>query len=64
MQERLSRATIGRYPLGDGVEALDYQGASVGVAAVMPAETSAEEAIILADGEMYRVKQQRKRQRS
>lgn len=64
MQERLSRATIGRYSLGNGGAAIDYRGASVGVVAVMPAETTAEEAIMLADGEMYRVKQQRKRQRS
>lgn len=63
MQERLSQATIGRYTLGDGLE-LDYKGASIGVVAVMPSKTSAEEAITLADSEMYRVKQQRKRRKS
>lgn len=64
MQARLSQVTVGRYTLADGLEPIDYRGASVGVVAVMPDKTSVEEAITLADGEMYRVKQQRKRQSS
>lgn len=62
MQERLSRAIAGRYTLGDSTEAFDYQGASVGVVAVMPATITVEDAIRIADSEMYRVKQQRRRQ--
>ncbi len=62
LQERLTNATIGRYELGAGLDALHYTGASVGVVAVIPDDITAEEAIKLADREMYRVKQQRKRQ--
>lgn len=64
MQARLSKATVGQYDLGNGLPPYEYQGASVGVVAVMPDGTTAEEAIRLADNEMYQVKQQRKQQRS
>lgn len=64
MQARLSKATVGQYDLGNGLPPYEYQGASVGVVAVMPDDTTAEEAIRLADNEMYQVKQQRKQQRS
>lgn len=63
MQARLSKVIVGRYELGDGLEDIEYQGASVGVVAVMPNKTTAEEAVKLADSEMYRVKQARKTQR-
>ncbi|MBN0091516.1 diguanylate cyclase, partial [Pseudomonas aeruginosa] len=62
MQARLSQVTVGSYTLADGLAPLDYKDASVGVVAVMPDKTTVEEAVTLADGEMYRVKQQRKRQ--
>lgn len=63
LQERLSKATIGRYELGHGLDDIDYTGASVGVVAVMPDSVSVDEATKLADREMYRVKLQRKAQR-
>ncbi|MGL4315858.1 MAG: GGDEF domain-containing protein [Pseudomonas sp.] len=63
LQERLTQATMGRYELGSGLDALNYGGASVGVVAVIPDDMTAEEAIKLADREMYRVKQQRKLQK-
>lgn len=58
LQARLTTATIGRYALGNGD--LRYAGASVGVVALLPDGLDADEAIKLADREMYRVKQQRK----
>lgn len=58
LQERLTTATIGRYALGNGD--LRYAGASVGVVALQPEGMDADEAIKLADREMYKVKQQRK----
>lgn len=58
LQERLTSATIGRYALDNGE--LRYAGASVGVVALMPDGVDAEEAIKLADREMYKVKQRRK----
>ncbi|PTQ70043.1 GGDEF domain-containing protein [Pseudomonas sp. GV071] len=58
LQARLTSATIGRYALDNGE--LRYAGASVGVVALMPDGVDADEAIKLADREMYRVKQQRK----
>ncbi len=58
LQERLTAATIGRYTLDNGE--LRYAGASVGVVALMPDGVDADEAIKLADREMYKVKQQRK----
>lgn len=58
LQARLTKATIGRYALGNGD--LRYAGASAGVVALLPDGLDADEAIKLADREMYRVKQQRK----
>ncbi|MBZ9783388.1 sensor domain-containing diguanylate cyclase [Pseudomonas sp. REP124] len=63
LQDRLSKATVGRYELGHGLDDIDYAGASVGVVAVMPGSTTVDEATKLADREMYRVKQLRKAQR-
>ncbi|MGE8063581.1 sensor domain-containing diguanylate cyclase [Pseudomonas sp. NPDC089569] len=63
LQERLSKATIGRYELGDGLGDIQYTGASVGVVAVKPGSMTVDEATKLADREMYKVKQQRNRQR-
>lgn len=63
LQDRLSTATIGRYELGDGPGDFQYPGASVGVVAVIPGSMTVDEATKLADREMYRVKQQRNRQR-
>lgn len=63
LQDRLSQATIGRYELGHGLGDIQYTGASVGVVAVIPDSMTVDEATKLADGEMYKVKQQRKRQR-
>ncbi|WP_131107087.1 sensor domain-containing diguanylate cyclase [Pseudomonas sp. Sample_10] len=62
LQERLSKATKGKYELGHGFGEVDYSGASVGVVAVIPGSLTVDEAIKLADGEMYKVKQQRNRQ--
>lgn len=58
LQGRLTGATIGRYALDNGE--LRYAGASVGVVALMPDGVDADEAIKLADREMYKVKQRRK----
>ncbi|VVO65895.1 GGDEF domain-containing protein [Pseudomonas fluorescens] len=63
LQDRLSKATIGRYELGHGLGDLQYTGASVGVVAVTPGSMTVDEATKLADREMYRVKQQRNAQR-
>jgi diguanylate cyclase len=63
LQGRLSKATTGRYELGHGLGEIQYAGASVGVVALMPDSMTVDEAIKLADREMYRVKQQRNRQR-
>lgn len=63
LQERLSKATIGRYELGHGLDDIQYTGASVGVVTVIPGSMSVDEAIKLADREMYKVKQRRNRQR-
>jgi diguanylate cyclase len=63
LQERLSKATIGRYELGHGLDDVQYAGASVGVVAVVPGSMTVDEATKLADREMYKVKQQRNRQR-
>lgn len=59
LQERLAAATVGGYALGEGAD-IHYAGASVGVVAVLPEHADADEAIRLADREMYRIKQQRK----
>jgi diguanylate cyclase len=63
LQERLSKATIGRYELGHGMGDIHYTGASVGVVAVIPGSMTTDEATKLADREMYKVKQQRNGQR-
>ncbi|MGE8153990.1 sensor domain-containing diguanylate cyclase [Pseudomonas vancouverensis] len=63
LQDRLSKATIGRYELEHGLGDIQYTGASVGVVAVMPDNITVDEATKLADREMYKVKQQRKHQR-
>ena len=63
LQARLTQATIGRYELGHDLGDIHYCGASVGVAAVIPNSTTPDDAIKLADSEMYKVKQQRKRQK-
>ncbi|MEJ5056865.1 MULTISPECIES: sensor domain-containing diguanylate cyclase [unclassified Pseudomonas] len=63
LQDRLSKATIGRYELGHGLGDIQYTGASVGVVAVLPGSVTVDEATKLADREMYKVKQQRNRQR-
>ncbi|WXL24769.1 GGDEF domain-containing protein [Ectopseudomonas mendocina] len=60
LQKRLTDASIGRFSLKNGEVILDYAGASVGIAALLPTSMSADEAIRLADHEMYKVKQQRK----
>jgi diguanylate cyclase len=62
LQERLTQATIGRYELGNDQEGFSYAGASVGVAAILPDQMSAEDAIKLADREMYKTKQRRRLQ--
>ena len=59
LQQRLSNATVGMYPIGANI--LNYGGASAGVVAVDPLAVDAEEALRLADAEMYRVKQGRRR---
>jgi diguanylate cyclase len=63
LQDRLSQATIGRYELGHDLGDIQYTGASVGVVAVIPGSMTVDEATKLADREMYKVKQQRNRQR-
>jgi diguanylate cyclase len=60
LQERLSQASASRYELANGLVTIDYAGASVGIAAVLPGSMTADEALRLADSEMYKVKQQRK----
>lgn len=60
LQARLTKATEGQYDLGERSGTIHYRGASVGVVAVLPGTVDAEEAIRLADHEMYKVKSQRK----
>lgn len=60
LQERLTNATVGRYALGTGHGDIQYDGASVGVVAVLPDDLDVDEAIKMADREMYKVKQRRK----
>lgn len=64
MQDRLTQATVGRYELGHELATIQYDGASVGVVAISPDGTHPDEAIRLADCEMYKIKQQRKLQKS
>lgn len=60
LQLRIAKSTVGTYAIGrDGLE---YGGASAGVVAIEPLDVDAEEALRLADAEMYRVKQSRKQQ--
>ncbi len=61
LQDRIAKVTIGRYELGHGIGDIQYTGPSVGVVAVTPVSMTVDEAIKLADREMYRVKQQRNR---
>jgi len=58
LQQRLTEATIGSYNLGD--HTLDYGGASVGVIAIDSAVSNAEQALRLADLQMYKIKKIRK----
>lgn len=60
LQQRLASATVGHYTLS-GESSIDYCGASAGVVALLPEGVDAEEAIKRADREMYRIKQERKR---
>ncbi|MGJ7615186.1 MULTISPECIES: sensor domain-containing diguanylate cyclase [unclassified Variovorax] len=57
LADRLGEGTIGELRLNQTM--LDYGGASVGVVAVDPRTTSAEEALRLADDAMYAVKRSR-----
>ncbi|WP_308724593.1 sensor domain-containing diguanylate cyclase [Metapseudomonas otitidis] len=61
LQERLAQATIGTFELGEGLGDIHYPGASVGVAAVTPEGISAEDALKLADREMYKAKAKRRK---
>lgn len=59
MRQRLAEATRGRYAAG--AVALDYAGASVGVACLDPQGAGVETALRESDAAMYRVKQERRR---
>lgn len=59
MRQRLAEATRGRYAAG--AVALDYAGASVGVACLDPQGAGMETALRESDAAMYRVKQERRR---
>lgn len=61
LQQRLLAAMVGGYDLA-GVK-LNYEGASIGVVVADPAVVNAQQAIHLADSEMYRVKQGRRASR-
>lgn len=58
LQGRMARATVGTYHVGRKV--LSYGGASAGVVAIDPVDVDAEEALRLADAQMYRIKAMRK----
>lgn len=58
LQSRMARATVGTYLLGRF--GLNYCGGSAGVVAIDRCDVDAEEALRLADTEMYRVKGMRK----
>lgn len=60
LQTRLTHASSGRFTLCSVGSELDYPGASVGIAAMLPGTLSADDAIRKADHEMYKVKAQRK----
>jgi len=55
LQQRLMAATVGSYALGS-FATLTYTGASIGVVAIDPSQVNAQQAVHLADAEMYRVK--------
>lgn len=57
-QQRLAAGTVGQYAAGG--KCISYAGASVGVVAVDPRTTDAEQALREADAAMYRVKAQRR----
>jgi len=59
MRRRLAAATVGSYPVGSA--ALDYEGASVGVASLDPQRAGMEEVLRESDAAMYRVKLERRR---
>ena len=59
LQQRLAKATVGRYPAGAVM--LDYAGASVGVACLDPQQAGIEHALRESDAAMYRVKLARRR---
>ncbi|MDL5600407.1 sensor domain-containing diguanylate cyclase [Bacillus subtilis] len=61
LQDRLTQATVGKFELGEGLGDIHYPGASVGVAAVTPERISAEDALKLADREMYKTKAKRRK---
>jgi diguanylate cyclase len=58
LQRRLFDATVGEFKLGD--QSINYAGASVGVACVDPTKTGVDEALQLADAQMYRIKNARR----
>ncbi|RXN91685.1 diguanylate cyclase [Achromobacter aloeverae] len=58
VQDRLVRATVGRYHIV--AHDIDYAGASAGVVAVNPHDVDAEAAVRLADRRMYEMKRLRK----
>ncbi|MEQ4617922.1 MAG: sensor domain-containing diguanylate cyclase [Corticimicrobacter sp.] len=63
LQLRLAESGVGLYELGSGYGEVQYAGASVGVVALAADTVSPEEAVRLADHQMYQVKQRRKRLR-
>lgn len=62
LQQRLLAATVGSYDLS--TVTLDYAGASIGVVVADPTTVNAQQAIHLADAEMYKVKKARRAGRS
>ncbi|KAJ8137461.1 hypothetical protein OY671_009326 [Metschnikowia pulcherrima] len=58
LEDRAAAATVGRYQLGE--TASPYEGASVGVVALDPRGSAAEEAVRSADARMYEIKRARK----
>jgi diguanylate cyclase len=56
--QRLAASTRGRVAIG--ATSLDYAGASVGVAAILPGQADADEALRRADAAMYAAKQRRR----
>lgn len=62
MEERVLAATVGKYQLGEA--AIAYEGASVGVVPLDPADLDAEAAVRLADVRMYEIKRARKLSRT